>query len=35
MHAAWNRSAFFNLKLNYLGVNNVDNMEATAERDSK
>ena len=26
------RSAFFNLKLHYLGVNNVDNMAATAER---
>jgi len=26
------RSAFFNLKLHYLGVNNVDNMHATAER---
>jgi len=26
------RNAFFNLKLHYLGVNNVDNMAATAER---
>jgi len=26
------RSAFFNLKLHYLGVNNVDNMASTAER---
>ena len=26
------RSAFFNLKLHYLGVNNVDNMAATAEK---
>jgi len=29
------RSAFFNLKLHYLGVNNVDNMHATAERKLK
>jgi len=29
------RSAFFNLKLHYLGVNNIDNMATTAERDFK
>jgi len=26
------RNSFLNLKLHYIGVNNIDNMDATAER---